>query len=301
MTGLGFTLINPDLVDHRKRYLVTDTFFIACNFIVCNKVVIIFLCAAILFPSPVWSDNCSLSTSQQEKSLRVKVEKVIDGDTLRLSTGKLVRLIGINTPEIDHKLGKSQAFAEDARDYLRSLVRSSESELLLLPGIEKEDRHRRALAHVFSPKGKNIQAEMLRNGFGTWIVVPPNLAYLDCYQEKERLARNENKRIWNTQFKTPVDTGTLTDKDRGFQWMQGKIRNLGKGRNNWWLNFEDQRTVGKFSKVTLRVHKDDLHYFDKRLLENLPGKLIRVKGWLNLRNNQLVMSLRHPESLEVIE
>ena len=177
VTGLGFKLINPDLVDYQKRYLLTDTFFIACNFIVCNKVVIIFLCASVLFPSPVWSDNCSLSTSQREKSLQVKVEKVIDGDTLRLSSGKLVRLIGINTPEIDHKLGNSQTFAEDARDYLRSVVRNSRNELLLLPGIEKEDRHSRLLAHIFSPKGKNIQAEMLHNGLGVWIVVPPNLAY----------------------------------------------------------------------------------------------------------------------------
>lgn len=296
MTGAGYNIVLSNFAAYTKRYLLTDTFFIALN-----KVPVVIVCAAILFPSPGWSDNCALSAAQSEKSLKVTVEKVIDGDTLRLSSGKLVRLIGINTPEIDHRYGRSQAFAEDARDYLQSAVNDSKNSLLLVPGTEKQDRHSRLLAHLFSPSGRNIQADMLREGFAVWIVVPPNLAYLECYRENESLARNKGRKIWEKQYRTPVDTRSLTDKEQGFQWMQGKVRNIGKGRSNWWLNFEDSRSVGKFSKVTLRVHKDDLHYFDKRLLENLPGKLIRVKGWLTVRNRQLVMSLRHPASLEVVE
>ena len=37
---------------------------------------------------------------------RAAVKRVIDGDTLHLTDGRKVRLVGINTPELDHEHGK---------------------------------------------------------------------------------------------------------------------------------------------------------------------------------------------------
>jgi len=44
------------------------------------------------------------------------VSKVIDGDTIELSNGERVRLLGINAPEI------SEPFGLDAKEYLSKMV-----------------------------------------------------------------------------------------------------------------------------------------------------------------------------------
>jgi len=232
------------------------------------------------------------------------VAQVIDGDTIRLSSGKLVRFIGINTPEIDHQYGRSQPFAEKARDQLIAVISKYDYRVLLQFGSELHDRHGRQLAHIFTPDGVNIQANLLRQGLGVWIVVPPNLEFLSCYRNRENHARFAKAGVWGEQFRQARDTKLLGDKDTGFQWIQGKIIRIGKGRANWWLNFEDaidqKQDLQKHSRVTLRVHKDDLHYFNEKQLEDLVNKVVRVRGWVSRYKKQLVMPLRHPMSLEVV-
>jgi len=275
-------------VSTRKRRLCLDAFFIALIFV-----------GSFSFSTLVWANNCKLAHAHQSKAQTVKVEKVIDGDTIRLSDGKLVRFIGINTPEIDHKFGNSQPFAERARRYLKSKVGRFKGKVLLLMGAEHKDRHGRLLAHIFSPRGQNIQADILLNGFGVWIAVPPNLEYMDCYRNIEQEARQSKSGVWGEQYKEPLDTKYLTEKNTGFQWIRGKISRIGKGKKNWWLNFEDVLSQKKYSKVTLRVNKDDLHYFKEQPLDHLLNKIVTVRGWLSKHKNQLVMTLRHPASLEL--
>ena len=283
-----------------KRCLPADAFFIAMR-----KTSVALFLIGVLVSEAVWGDGCDLPSIHHNSVQKVTIEKVIDGDTVRLSSGKLVRFIGINTPEIDHENGQSEPYAEQARRYLRKVFEENNNRAYLQVGQDKHDRYRRLLAHVFTLNRKNIQADLLRRGLGVWIVVPPNLSYLECYQQNERLARDKQKAVWSKQFRIPRDTKSLTDTDRGFQWIQCKIQRIGKGRKYWWLNFEDKPLSGqrtsKFSKVTLRVAKDDLHYFNEMPVEKLVNKTVRVRGWLGRYKKQLVMSLRHPASIEVVD
>ena len=280
-----------------KRCLNQDTFFI-----VPLKVLGWFLLSSIA-TSAVWANECDLSASSLSTTQKVKIEKVIDGDTVRIEGGKLVRFIGINTPEIDHQYGRSQPFAEKARQHLKAIISKHNGQVLLQMDSESQDRHGRKLSHIFTTSGKNIQADLLHRGLGVWIVVPPNLAYMDCYRNNEKLAREQKTGVWSEQFRLPRDTNSLTHKETGFQWIQGKIDRIGKGKKYLWLNFEDalqDERESKHSKVTLRIHKDDLHYFKEQALNGLLNKVVRVKGWLTKYKKQLVMTLRHPASLEIV-
>lgn len=274
-----------------------DAFFVARI-----KVVIVSVVAVFFLISTAQAEDCRLSAADLHAAQKVSVSEVIDGDTIRLASGKLVRFIGINTPEIDHKLGNSQAFAEKARDRLKTLIAGFNNSVVLRFGSQRTDRYGRQLAHVFTLDGENIEADLLDEGLGVWIVVPPNLDFMACYQAGEKRARDAKAGVWAEQFRQPVDTRLLRNNDTGFQWIQGKIVRIGKGRANWWLNFEDvsPQLKQKHSRVTLRVHKDDLHYFEGQLLENLLNKEVRVKGWVSHYKEQLVMSLRHPASLEIV-
>lgn len=258
---------------------------------VVNKAMVAFLLA--ILSLNVLAQDCNLgdSANQATATQRVKIRTVIDGDTIRLMDNRLVRFIGINTPEIDHETGNSEPFAEKAREFLQALIDAQQGSIILQYDSERQDRHGRQLAHVFTLDGKNIQAKMIASGLGMWITVPPNLMYLECYRKHEQSARQSNVGIWNAQFKQPRKTASLTKQDRGFQWIRGKVTRIGHGRKYIWLNFGNNAAA--------RVHKADLAYFQDETLSKLHNKTLTIKGWLFPYKKQLVMGLRHPASMEV--
>jgi len=284
---------------YRKRCQSCGAFFIARP-----KILSAVLLYQLITVVPAFAGPCDLGVAEKSTATSVEVAKVIDGDTVRLTTGKLVRLIGINTPEIDHKFGLSDPGAEQAKIFLQSISARHNDRLVLLEDTDKVDRHGRLLAHLFAPDGANIQSALLERGMGTWIVVPDNFLYLECYRTAEAKARSGKLGIWQEQYKIPRQTSTLNKADLGFQWIQGNIIRIGKSKNNWWLNFRDgaEQTTGmKYSRVTLRINKDDLHYFKEMSPDDLINKEVRVKGWLTQYKGQFVMSLRHPASLEIVK
>src|SRR5690554_1546595 len=69
-----------------------------------------------------------------------RVEKVIDGDTLRLVSGKKVRLIGINAPELDSEGAGAEPFAREARTFVAQFTKRANM-LHLQYGEERLDRY----------------------------------------------------------------------------------------------------------------------------------------------------------------
>jgi len=246
----------------------------------------------LLAQAPALADNCNLNPSPVSSDLRRElVEQVIDGDTVRLHNKKLVRFIGVNTPEIDHQHGNSDPLADTAREFLQTLIDKQQGFILLQADSEPEDRHGRQLAHVFTPQGENIQALLIAEGLGVWITVPPNLKHMRCYRQQEQKARQQRLGVWAAQFRAPSDTASLSRKNRGFVWMSGKVTRIGKGKKYIWLNFGDN--------VAVQVHKDDLHFFSDPTFMTLKNHTVTIKGWLYPYKQQMVMRLRHPASMEV--
>lgn len=87
-----------------------------------------------------------------------------DGDTLKTADGEMVRLVGINAPEIPHPAqGKpvGEAFGEAARDRLDDLVKG-ETITLVIPMGRERDAYGRVLALVF-PGDSPIQGRASAN------------------------------------------------------------------------------------------------------------------------------------------
>lgn len=241
------------------------------------------------------AERCDLEPpfDQNKKVFPAKVLKVIDGDTLRLQDERSVRLIGVNAPEIDYENGHSEPLAEKARDFLQALIGQQQGFILIQYDVETEDRHGRQLAHVFSRQGSNIQMQLIASGLGVWIAVPPNLQYLDCYRAQEEKARQQKLGVWTQQYRAPRETLSLGIQDQGFIWMRGTVTRIGHGKKYLWLNFGED--------VAVQVHKDDLPYFADPAFTTLKNKTISIKGWLFPYKKQLVMRLRHPAAVEVLD
>jgi len=244
--------------------------------------------SAVLFCQPGYA-GCSAESMDDYAS----VYSIVDGDTIRLGNQKLVRLIGINTPEIDYDGDVSEPLAHTAKQFLISQL-GTRRRIGLVYEQESQDRHGRRLAHVFVVEDgvyRNVQQRLLENGLAFWVAIPPNTHYLDCYRSAESTAKLQGIGIWREVYFQPRQATDEHNLIAGFQLLQGKIVSTYKSKNAFWLKFNDT--------VALRIADKDIHNFKVSALEALKGKTVTARGWLYKHKNRLTMQIRHPASIEL--
>lgn len=91
------------------------------------------------------------------------VANCFDGDTFKLTDRRIVRLAGIDAPELSKGDRKGQLFAREARDQLTGLTQGQQV-MLLQAGVKHRDLHGRILAEVLLPDGSSLNEIMVRNG-----------------------------------------------------------------------------------------------------------------------------------------
>jgi micrococcal nuclease len=146
---------------------------------------------------------------------RVRIDRVIDGDTVVLSDGRRVRLIGINAPEFGEN---EEPYAREASDWLKAKI---ENKIVYLQkDVSEVDRYLRLLRYVWMEVPGAIHEESIR----TWMVnaimtaegyvqpytFPPDVLYADLFLKLAREARAEEKGLWGvdpggTTRGTPLD------------------------------------------------------------------------------------------------
>lgn len=116
-----------------------------------------------------------------------KVSEVIDGDTIKLSNNKFVRLIGINAPEVDEPCYK------EAREKLIKLVKGKT--VRLESDVKNKDSYGRLLRYVYVDN-LFVNSEMIRLGYAKVDEFKPNIRYSSLFLEMEDKARRANRCIW---------------------------------------------------------------------------------------------------------
>jgi micrococcal nuclease len=116
----------------------------------------------------------------------VKVRRVIDGDTLELSTGEDVRLIGVDTPETKHPKKPVERFGREAAAFMKRLVEGQE--VRLESDQQRKDKYGRTLAYVYLADGTFLNAEIVRQGYGFAYTRFP-FTYLEEFRQWEREAK----------------------------------------------------------------------------------------------------------------
>lgn len=97
-----------------------------------------------------------------------RVDTVADGDTftIRDSAGfpTVVRLLGIDAPELAHDGRSAECGAEAAREALSQLVQGRRVDLYTDVGSDRTDRYGRLLAYVEESAAGDIAEQLLRHG-----------------------------------------------------------------------------------------------------------------------------------------
>lgn len=143
----------------------------------------------------------------QPTKYTARVERVVDGDTVKLSNGQVVRYIGIDTPETVHPSLPVQCYGIEASDKNRSLVEGKE--VKLEKNVSETDKYGRLLRYVWL--GNLMVNEMLvRDGYAKSSTYPPDVKYQDRFLTAQRLAQNEQKGLWGDVCNPPQPTATQT-------------------------------------------------------------------------------------------
>lgn len=144
----------------------------------------------------------SLITVQAETLDRLakgKVIRIIDGDTIEVQQTNginiTVRLIGIDTPEIEHNgRGVADYFGEEATKFTEWLLLNKT--VYLEQDVTPLDRYQRTLAYVYLESGTQVNYLIIRLGYAQILTIPPNVKYSEKYLEAQKIARDQSLGLW---------------------------------------------------------------------------------------------------------
>lgn len=230
------------------------------------------------------------------------VTEIVDGDTLLLDTGRVVRLIGIQSPKL--ALGRDGHSdwpkGNEARAALIALA--YKKPVLLRYGGEEIDRHGRTLAQVFVTGAEPVwvQQAMLSDGMARVYSFPDNRSCLPELLAAENRARAARLGIWGDSYyrvrraDRPSDLLALTGH---YELVEGRVLNAERLGGQVFLNF------GRYYKedFTAVIDARALRMFADDGLDpaKLGGALLRVRGWIDDRDGPRV-AVTHPEQIEVL-
>ena len=128
-------------------------------------------------------------TRPRRQTVACTVTRITDGDGIVCNRIGRVRLIGIDTPEMDQRpFGQRSAAALGSLVHVGSVVQ-------LEPDVEERDPYRRALAYVWVGRTL-VNWRMVRDGWAVLLTYPPNVQYADAFTEAEGRARKEKRGLW---------------------------------------------------------------------------------------------------------
>lgn len=147
--------------------------------------------------------------SELNSSVFYKVVKVVDGDTFKIEfrgESKSVRMIGIDTPEVNHPSEPVQCYGVEASLKTKELVEGKE--VRLEQDVSQTDRYGRILAYVWVDE-VFINEKIVKEGYAFSSSYPPDVKYQDILDEAEIFARENKAGLWSEDTcKGDVYTGT---------------------------------------------------------------------------------------------
>lgn len=130
------------------------------------------------------------------------VTRVVDGDTIQLSDGSKVRLVGVNTPE---STTRTEEYGKEASNYTKSKLEGKE--VWLQKDVSETDRYDRLLRIVWLDiptddmddqeiRTKMFNANLVLNGYAEPSTYPPDVKYSEYFVKYAREAREANTGLW---------------------------------------------------------------------------------------------------------
>lgn len=139
-------------------------------------------------------------------AVAAEVIHCFDGDTVKLSDGRVVRLAGIDTPERQHGDRPAQYYAEESTRLLEKLVLHRHVRLHAVTGKARatpiRDRYQRLVAEILLEDGRSVNKILVASG-AAFIYFHHNIStYCLSLLPVQREALRERRGFWAYVLKT---------------------------------------------------------------------------------------------------
>lgn len=227
---------------------------------------------------------------REENGSVYRVKRVYDGDTLQLVSGEKVRLLAINTPEIEHPHKAGEAGGEEARQWLQK--RLDGQTVRLETDTEVRDHYGRLLAHVYAGNGEHINLSLVRQGLAFVDVYPPNIKHVAELLAAEQEAERAGRGVWQRPEYARKPVSALTElSPHGWQRLTGRVTRI-----------EDTRTYRKLilgETFEANIPKHNLSLFPPP--DSYLNQPLEIRGLLYRYQNRHAMQLRHPAAIRALK
>ena len=231
-----------------KKALIASAFFVSSLFVSS-------------FCQPLLAFDCIPAGPSE----RVKIKYAVDGDTVKLTDGRSVRLIGVNTPEL-HANKNPEPGSIEAKLALKSWVEGKEVELIY--GEEPKDRYNRVLGYLVL-QGETLSQRLISEGLGWAISIPPNDAIAPCLFAAEAKPLASRTGVWSAPERHAISINS-----GGFAVVVGKVTRIDRSKKYTYIDLDRQLAVRVANELVseLHVEQDDS---------------VQVRGWVIDRRKSL--------------
>ena len=157
---------------------------------------------ALALATPAWASRAQF----------VRIQYVIDGDTVVLANGAHVRLVQIDAPEAQER----ECYGAQSRAFLRRLLPPGTTVRLEADArLDQVDRYGRLLRYVFRG-ATNVNLELVRQGAATvWFYRHDRGRYAVQLYRSALAARAAHRGLWGACPGTPFDPYHAADTGPG--------------------------------------------------------------------------------------
>ncbi|HPW39208.1 MAG TPA: thermonuclease family protein [bacterium] len=130
----------------------------------------------------------------QDQERSIAVARVIDGDTIELATGEIVRYIGIDASEMNYYSSQAkECFAQEATNRNQELV---EGKTVRLEKDETlKDDYGRLLRYVYVGD-QLVNLMLIEEGFARFVDYPGNDSHNNDFSQAQERAKTAQRGLW---------------------------------------------------------------------------------------------------------
>lgn len=214
--------------------------------------ILIIIAALCYFVPQYWQQITQNQLAEALPSGSYRVVRVVDGDTIVISyQGKeeKVRLIGVDTPESVHSdASKNTPYGKIASDYTKAQLTGKTIQLEF--DVQERDKYGRLLAYVYVD-GKMYNKTLLEEGHAKVATFPPNVKYVEEFQQLEQKAQEEQIGMW--QDYAPKTSGNLIGNKNSQKYHQTDCQGAKKisNHNKVWFDTEEEAAAAGYQPCAI--------------------------------------------------
>ncbi len=259
---------------------------------------IIFISIFLLISFSVFGEQSLYKKSNKELDLleSTVIKRVIDGDTVKTVDDKTIRILGVDTPEINWDKGTADFYGYKALEFTKNKLLNEK--VYLEYDKEKSDDYSRTLAYIYLNNGQLFNNQLLEKGYAHLMIVGPNNKYEKEFKQTVKKAREKSLGIWNRlnqlEEKLPIISWEEAEKHYGEEVIvKGEVVSTYQSEEITYLNFAENY----WETLTIVIFNNDLNKFDYNPANLLNGKQIRAVGKIKKYDGSAEIILENPTSI----